>query len=154
MHCRLCLATAALAALTLVPPPARADGPATDKKSPAAEAKPAAAAIAWQTDYGQALTDAKRQSKMLLLFFSDPAEECSRRFEADTLGDAAVATRLKKDFVSARLPRDARVKTEQGEVTLLAHAAFAEMLGGPASPSSISPTPTPRCTATWSACFR
>ena len=131
MHSRFFPAAAALAALALLPRPACAGGTTTDTKPPAAAASPPAPAVTWQTDYARALDDARRQGKMLLLFFSDPAEECSRRFEADTLGAAAVSARLKKDFVSPRLPRDARVDTQGGKVTLLAHAAFAEMLGRP-----------------------
>ena len=85
----------------------------------------------WQTDYARAVRLAQRQKKMLLLHFRDPADELSRRFEAETLGDAAIASRLEREFVCARLALDARVETERETVELLKHAAFAEMLGRP-----------------------
>ena len=100
----------------------------------AAAAEPApvpAAAVAWQTDYARATRDAQRQGKMLVIFFFDAADQACRRFEAETLGDAAVAARLKKDFVCLRLPQDARVRTSKGEVKLIEHASFSEMLGRP-----------------------
>ena len=68
---------------------------------------------------------------MLVVFFFDPADESSRRFETETLGDAAVVQRLKKDYVCLRLPLDAQVSVEHDDVTLLKHAAFEEMLRRP-----------------------
>ena len=85
----------------------------------------------WQADYARAVRLAERQKKMLLLCFCDPADNLSRRFEAETLGDAAIARRLARGFVCVRLALDARVETEHGTVELLKHAAFAEMLGRP-----------------------
>ena len=121
---------AALAALSLLPRPVCAGDAASEHIAAAAEPK-AAPAISWQTDYSEATRDAQRQGKMLLLLFFDPADEACRRFEADALGAADVSARLKKDFVCARLPLDAHVDSPAGAVTLLKHAAFAEMQGRP-----------------------
>jgi hypothetical protein len=98
------------------------------------QAQPAAtpaAVIPWNTDYAKAVGQSQRQNKMLLIYFFDGADELCRRFEAETLGDAAISARLKQDFVCLRLPPDAKVHTEQGEVKLLGHESFAEMLGRP-----------------------
>ena len=46
----------------------------------AAPAVPPSPTVHWQTDYASAVRTAKRQKKMLLLDFSDPADESSRRF--------------------------------------------------------------------------
>ncbi len=96
----------------------------------AAPALPASR-VHWQTNYANAVRMAQRQKKMLLLDFFDPADDLSRRFDSETLGDAAIAPRLARDFVCVRLALDARVETQNGAVELLKHATFAEMSGRP-----------------------
>ncbi|OHB85985.1 MAG: hypothetical protein A2V98_19680 [Planctomycetes bacterium RBG_16_64_12] len=68
---------------------------------------------------------------MLLICFKKP-EGCQlgERFARETLSDPEVVEKLKQ-FVRARLPVDATIRTESGESILLKHRAFAEMLGRP-----------------------
>jgi hypothetical protein len=126
------LTAAVLAALSLAPRPTCAADATTPHAATAAEPQAAPPdSVRWQTDYGRAFSDARRQGKMLLLFFFDPADEACRRFEAEALGAAAVAARLKTGYVCARLPLDAQVDSGGKAVTLLKHAALAEMQGRP-----------------------
>jgi hypothetical protein len=89
------------------------------------------AAVAWRTDYAQAMAEAERQSKMLLIHFGDrESDGLSRRFKTETLGDPKVTRKL-QDYVCVELPLTAKIKVHGKDVVLLEHAAFGEMLGRP-----------------------
>jgi hypothetical protein len=123
-----------------VPEPPRAPGPKADQappgtapsaaEPPAAESKPKLPAIAWQTDYIKAMDTANQQGKMLMIFFTDPANPLCGRFETEVLSQDTVVAKL-GDFVCARLPTDTKIKSEGAEVELIRHTAFREMLGQP-----------------------
>lgn len=87
--------------------------------------------LTWMTDYVEAMRLAARQEKMLLVFFCSPGRcVLADRFEAETLSDPEVRTRLAA-MVRVRLPLSAKAAVEGGDVVLLNHAAFNEMLGQP-----------------------
>jgi len=86
--------------------------------------------IRWHTDYGQALNEARGEGKMLLLHFYDPSDRLSEGFEADTLKDPMIVSKL-QDYVCAELPLDTKITIDGNESTLLEHNVFREMLGRP-----------------------
>ena len=94
-----------------------------------AEISPAEEPV-WRTDYSQAVAQAKRDGKMLLIHFVDENDPRSRGLESVALQDADVGRRLQR-YELLRLPRDATVPIDDKEVTLLKHEAFSEMLGRP-----------------------
>lgn len=87
------------------------------------------AATVWLTDYAKAIEAARSQEKLLLVFFrgEDPR---SKEFESQTLADPQIAAKLQA-LVNVKLPLDAKLTTDQGEVQLLQHQAFTEMRGLP-----------------------
>jgi hypothetical protein len=99
-----------------------ADAP-SEEESPAAE-------VSWLTDYAQAVTAAKDQEKMLLVFFSSDQDKSCTSFESDTLADPLVRAKLQK-YVCVRLPLDATVEIDEKQVKLLDRAMFKEMQGKP-----------------------
>ena len=89
------------------------------------------AGISWNADYTKAIKAAKRQAKMLLVFFCDPGKEKTcNRFKTETLGDPVVRKKL-RGYVCVQVPLDTKVTIGGKEVTLLEDAAFGEMLGKP-----------------------
>ena len=85
----------------------------------------------WSTDYAQGMDIARRQGKMMLVYFRDGQENpLQEQFESGTLRDATVQQKL-ADFVCVRIPCDASIKIEGQAVRLLDTPAFAEMLGHP-----------------------
>jgi hypothetical protein len=100
-----------------------ADAGATAKTSPSQ--------IVWQTDYRHAVNQAIDEHKMLVIYFEGPAG-CShcRNFETQTLATSEVEDQLSQ-FVTLKLPTNAEIIADGKPITLLRHAAFAEMLGRP-----------------------
>lgn len=86
--------------------------------------------VCWYTDYTEAMNAADRQGKMLLLFFYAPQNLRAERFEAESLGDAAVRRQLRQ-YVCARVPLDCKIRVQGKELVVLQHEAFREMLGRP-----------------------
>jgi len=129
MHRSLCSVPFAVAVwLASFPLPAGAEPAAED--APTTEISPATE-TSWHTDYRRAMDVAKEQGKMLLIFFHDPQDvQKSDRFEAETLDNPAVRTKL-QDYVCARLPLQTKIVVGGKELTLLKHEAFREMLGKP-----------------------
>jgi hypothetical protein len=85
----------------------------------------------WLTDYTQGMDVARRQAKMMLVYFRDGQEnQLQEQFETATLSDANVQQRL-SDYVCVRIPCDASITVERQAVRLLDTPAFAEMLGRP-----------------------
>jgi hypothetical protein len=95
-----------------------------------AQAKAGAAAdLAWRADYAEAYDAAQRQRKMLLVFFCRPDEKgLGKRFEKEVLSQPAVREKLGQ-FLLARLPLDARLRSDGQSIEVLKHPAFSEMLG-------------------------
>jgi len=91
---------------------------------------PGAEAPVWHADYSQAVAQAKRDGKMLLIHFVDESDPRSRSLESVALRDADVGRRLQR-YELLRLPRDATVPIDEKKVALLKHEAFSEMLGRP-----------------------
>jgi hypothetical protein len=91
----------------------------------------AAQKVAWHSDYLKAIDVARRENKMLLLYFCDACgQQPCNRFKAETLDDNQVRRKL-QDYVCVQVPVEAKVTIEGEEIRLLGHAAFAEMLGRP-----------------------
>jgi hypothetical protein len=100
-------------------------------RDPSGRDRPAEVGLRWHTSYGQAFEEAKREGKMLLICFYQPGEgQTSEQFAREALSDPCVAERL-EGFVRARLPVDTRIWVAEGQIALMEHAAFAEMLGLP-----------------------
>ncbi len=89
--------------------------------------------LAWLADYGDAVTRARDQRKMLLVYFHDPANgpPCAQ-FESGTLSDSSVVEKL-SEYVCLKLSTDARVRVDGSDepIVLLGHTAFAHMEGRP-----------------------
>lgn len=91
---------------------------------------PTADGPVWLADYGQAVAQAKRDGKMLLIHFVDENDPLSRRLETAALQDAEV-NRMLRRYELLRLPHDATIAVDKQPIALLKHEAFAEMLGRP-----------------------
>ena len=124
-HCCLCpLPERGLGARAASPPTALTLALSQGKRGPSA-------AVTWHTDYAQAMAEAERQNKMLLIYFCDTegAGPC-RRFKAETLDDPQVKSKL-QEYVCVELPLAAKIKVHGKDVVLLEHEAFGEMLRRP-----------------------
>lgn len=108
-----------------------------------AETDSVATEIVWLSDYAEAVDQANRQGKVLLIYFTDADERdgdghdsnggkagLCRRFETRALSDRANVQRLQR-FVCAKLPLDATVDDDGTLVMLLEDRSFREMLGCP-----------------------
>jgi hypothetical protein len=85
----------------------------------------------WHSDYQLACETARRQGKMLLVYFHESQATPNRcRFENETLAHAEVRTQLAA-YVCARLPLEARTAVNGTPTRLLDNANFEEMLGLP-----------------------
>ncbi len=81
------------------------------------------------TDYQQAMEEASESRKMLFIYFHDSGMTAARRaFETQTLPTLEIQEKLNR-YVYLELPVNAEVQMDGQPVTLLKHAAFAEMLG-------------------------
>lgn len=97
--------------------------------APAVEAIDTGAELEWHASYAKAVEVAMREAKMLLICFHQPGgRELCDRFAEQTLADPGVVERL-KHYVRARLPVNTTISGEAGEIALLEHSGFAEMLG-------------------------
>lgn len=82
---------------------------------------------AWLSDYGEAYALAKKEQKMLLIYFRAPqSEPGAAAFEETTCQDEQVK-QLLKQFILLRLPTTAQIRVDEDEVSLLSHAAFQRM---------------------------
>ncbi len=98
---------------------------------PSGPDRPGEVDLRWHTSYGQAVEQARREGKMLLISFHEAGgSQAGDPFAREALSDPRVTERLQR-FVRASLPVDARIRVEQGELGLFEHPAFAEMLGRP-----------------------
>jgi hypothetical protein len=83
------------------------------------------------TDYAKAMNEAAESHKMLFIYFYDPQMTPARNaFETLTFSKLEIQEKLKR-YVVAKLPTDAEVTVDGKAQKLLAHGAFAEMLGRP-----------------------
>jgi len=99
------------------------DSPASENRSESS--------VVWHDDYAQAMAEAERLGRMLLVFFCDPkGDGTCNRFKAETLDDVRVCRKL-ADYVCVQLPLEATIRSGGQEVKLLEHDAFREMLGRP-----------------------
>jgi hypothetical protein len=81
------------------------------------------------TDYREAMQEAVEDRKMLFIYFYEPGQNAAREsFEQQTLADQEIQEKLKR-YVFVKLPRDAAITVDGKSISLLGHAAFAEMLG-------------------------
>jgi hypothetical protein len=88
-----------------------------------------AAPQTWQTDYAQAMAQAKRESKMFLILFCAAGDASRCDCLADgVLDDAKVSAKL-DGFVRLRLPLDATIRKNGKPLVLIEHPVFREMLG-------------------------
>lgn len=104
-------------------------GAAPEARSPASDAR--ASRLHWYDDYAAAMDIARREERMLLLcFFAPGGDTACETFERETLGAASLEAKLSQ-VVRVKLPTDAVITVHGERITLLRHAAFAEMLGRP-----------------------
>ncbi len=85
--------------------------------------------ITWQTDYAQAIDQAKQQGKMMFVFFYEPRESGLRdTFEMISLVDPAVVEKL-QEMVCVRLPVDVQIPSRGGKLALMEHSSFRGLQG-------------------------
>jgi hypothetical protein len=85
----------------------------------------------WWTSYSAATEEARRNGKLLLIYFQSTKENAARTaFETVSLADATVAQRLDR-FVRCVVPADAQITLEGKNTALLKHPAFGDLLGHP-----------------------
>ena len=85
--------------------------------------------IHWPSDYKKALTQAKKEHKLVyILITSDSCQWC-RKFEATTLQNADVKKRLFKDYVPIHLSRDQHVIPKQFETAPVPRHYFTDANG-------------------------
>lgn len=88
--------------------------------------------ITWAADYGSAMETAEASGKLTLLWFYDPKPtDENARFENEVLRQPRIATFIEEHFIPVKLPTHAVIRTDNKEIKLLEHGAFAEMLGCP-----------------------
>ena len=105
--------------------------PSVVEKQPSGADVERAVEIDWLTDYTEAVAEAERQGKMLLIYFCDmKRDQPCTRFKAETL-DAPMVREKLQDYVCAQLPLGAATIVQGKPTTLLGHWAFREMLGRP-----------------------
>jgi hypothetical protein len=104
--------------------------PSQTAADPPGPAKPPTE-LRWSTDYAQAMETARREGKMLLVYFWTPAgDELCERFESLAVSDPAIAGRLSL-AVTVKIPLDATIRVKGEEVVLVDHFAFAGLEGRP-----------------------
>jgi hypothetical protein len=87
--------------------------------------------VVWRDDYAEATSIAKREGKMLLIFFSiAEGNQSTQSFESQVLGDESIRRRL-QNYVCLRLPLDAKITIQGKPLVVIEHEAFGEMLGKP-----------------------
>jgi hypothetical protein len=108
------------------PPPALVDEPSAHAVED--EVAAASESLAVYTDYREAMKEAVEDRKMLFIYFHETRPTAAQRaFEIETLADTEIQEKLKR-YVFVKLPRDAQINVDGQRITLLEHAAFAEML--------------------------
>ena len=81
--------------------------------------------IIWHDDYAQAMSQAERQGKMLLVLFREPGEDqMGDEFESRVFRAESVCRRL-RPWVCVRLSTDVTIRVGGEKTTVLDHAAFA-----------------------------
>jgi hypothetical protein len=86
--------------------------------------------LEWLTDYAEAMGQADRQVKMLLIHFYDPKNpKQSERVEQDLAKNLDVRERLER-YVLVRLPIDATIQVHGKPVKLLDHKAYVDLQKG------------------------
>ena len=89
----------------------------------------AATPLAWHDDYTEAIAEAERERRMLLVVFCAPGDtsRCDS-LASDVLANPVVREKLGR-FVRVKLPLDATILAHGKETRLIDDPAFAEMLG-------------------------
>jgi len=86
--------------------------------------------LSWRTDYYDAYKEARTDNKLLLLWFTnEPLSEAEQEF-AKVLDDEAIAKSM-QGFVPLQLGKSTTVDVDDKPVSLIGHAAFAELLKQP-----------------------
>jgi len=84
-----------------------------------------AAPQTWLADYGKAMSLAKEQGRMMLVFFHEPGRsELRSHLESNVFATAEVREKL-ADHVCLRLPLGAKIRVQGREIVVLEHEAFA-----------------------------
>jgi hypothetical protein len=94
----------------------------------AGEVRESVASIRWLDDYGQAMREADRGRKMLLIYFyeQEPSEN-QRRLEQQGFSDPRVHEHLRKGYVAVRLPTNTEVSVGGKVGPLMDHEAFSDL---------------------------
>jgi len=86
--------------------------------------------LEWLANYGEAMSQADRQVKMLLIHFYDPKNpKQSERVEKDLEKNLDVRERLER-YVLVRLPIDATIQMHGKPIKLLDHRAYSDLQRG------------------------
>jgi hypothetical protein len=90
---------------------------------------PALAPVRWHADYDHAAQTARRENRMMFIFFVDSSERCME-FEKTVLLADSVRVKL-GEFVCAKLPLEAEATNDGQRVSLLEYGGFRHMEGRP-----------------------
>jgi hypothetical protein len=84
--------------------------------------------LCWHNNYADAVNVAKREKKMLLVYFSQRRLDAAHQaFARQTLGDPRVARELARNYVLCRVVDREKILFARRRAALLDHPAFAEM---------------------------
>jgi len=100
------------------------------RKSKAAASAEKSTKIVWQTNYARAMAQARRQQKMLLVYFRTTSEDPIRDEFENSLHDKRLYAPLSA-MVMVYVPVDAASTSGDAVGPLLSHPAFEELHGGP-----------------------
>ncbi len=93
--------------------------------------KPQRSLIRWHSNYAQAVEQAQREQKMLLIFFGEPGMKYPTKQQNTVISEPELAPALSR-FVCAKLSVGATIRTAEGQSQrLLDHAAFKPMCRKP-----------------------
>ena len=104
-------------------------GAAQAAESQAKKAK--TSSVRWLNNYPEAMRQAKRDSKMMLVLFEGQSyQSAQQQFEAKLATDQAIQAKLDK-YVLVRVPASTTITVNGKPISLINHGAFAELKGKP-----------------------
>lgn len=83
----------------------------------------------WPSDYEQALTDAKKQDKLIYLFITSDNCKWCKKFANTTLQDELIKKRLHSEFITIHMSRDKHSIPKQFETAPVPRHYFTDTEG-------------------------
>jgi hypothetical protein len=123
----LCLSTIWIGAARADQPAEEQARPETNVDSSRAQGGGAAKELSWGEDYGQALSEAESQGKLLVVYFREPQTTAwSAQFDKGALSDGAVREGLSR-CVLAKIPSSTTITVNGTQTRLIDHPAFVSL---------------------------